>query len=84
MAISIDEANAIYRQAIESRASDGEGAAWWNEIADEVRDVVDARTISIAAELSAWWHHDWRSVSDTPRGAATRNRDTARSMRLRA
>ncbi|WP_175924547.1 hypothetical protein [Burkholderia latens] len=84
MAISLDEAKAIYRQAIDSRAGDGEGAAWWDEVADEVRDVVAARTIGIAAELIAWWHHDWTSVSDTPRDAATRIRDTARSMRLRA
>ncbi|HHY6930524.1 hypothetical protein QZM43_32455 [Burkholderia orbicola] len=84
MAISIDEAKAIYRQAIDSQASDGEGAAWWDEVADEIRDVVAARTIGIAAELIAWWHRDWTSVNDTPRNAATRIRDAARAMRRRA
>jgi len=84
MTISVNDAKAINRNAIDSRASDGEGAAWWDEVADEVRDVVAARTIGIAADLIAWWHHDWTSVNDTPRKAATRIRDAARSMRLRA
>ncbi|WP_321944800.1 hypothetical protein [Burkholderia cenocepacia] len=84
MAISLDEAKAIYRQAIDSRASNGEGPAWWDEVADEIRDVVAARTIAVAADLIAWWHHDWTCINDTPRRAATRIRDAARAMRLRA
>ncbi|HDR8983189.1 hypothetical protein QZM46_07615 [Burkholderia vietnamiensis] len=84
MAISLNAAKAIYRHAIDSRVADGEGAAWWDEVADEVRDVVAARTISIAAELIAWWHHDWTCINDTPRKAAKRIRDAARTMRLRA
>ncbi len=48
MAISLDEAKAICRQATDSQAGDGEGASWWNEGTDEPRDVVAARTISIA------------------------------------
>ncbi|MCA8355713.1 hypothetical protein [Burkholderia cepacia] len=84
MTISLNDAKAIYRNAIDSRASDGEGAAWWDEVADEVRDVVAARTIGIAAELIAWWHHDWTSVNDTAREAATRIRDAARALRRRA
>ncbi|QRR11822.1 hypothetical protein FPJ27_37100 (plasmid) [Burkholderia sp. MS455] len=84
MAISLNEAKAIYRQAIDSRATDREGAAWWDEVADEVRDVVAARTIGIAADLIAWWHRDWACIDDTRRQAATRIRDAARSMRLPA
>ncbi|MBJ9594141.1 hypothetical protein [Burkholderia seminalis] len=83
MAISLAEAMAIYRHAIDSRASDAEGVVWWEEVADEVRDVVAARTISVAAELIAWWHHDWTTINDTPREAATRIRRAARAMRVR-
>ncbi|MCS6496806.1 hypothetical protein NX905_21410 [Burkholderia thailandensis] len=84
MAISLNAAKAIYRDAIDPRASDGEGAAWWDEVADEVRDVVATRTIDIAGELIAWWHNDWTCINDTPRQAAKRIRDAARAMRLRA
>lgn len=83
-AVSNSIVRSHYRQAIDSRAGDGEGAAWWDEVADEIRDVVAARTISIAADLIAWWHHDWTCINDTPRRAATRIRDAARAMRLRA
>ncbi|CAG2383029.1 MULTISPECIES: hypothetical protein [Burkholderia] len=81
MQITLETAKAIYRQAIDPSASDSAGAAWWDEVADEVRDVVAARTIAIAAELIAWWHHDWTSVNDTPRMAATRIRNAARMTR---
>ncbi|WP_213781784.1 hypothetical protein [Caballeronia sp. dw_276] len=82
MAIALDAAKAIYRQAVDPRASDGEGAAWWDEVADEVRDVVAARSLHAASDVIQWWHHDWTSVSDTPRGAAKRIREAARAMRL--
>jgi hypothetical protein len=81
MAIALDAAKAIYRQAVDPRASDGEGPAWWVEIADEVRDVVAARTLNEAAEVIQWWHHDWTEVSDTPRNAAKRIREAARALR---
>ncbi|WP_232072537.1 hypothetical protein [Paraburkholderia pallida] len=66
MRITLDSAKAIYRKAIDSRASDGEGAAWWDEVADEVRDVISARSLSDAAAVIEWWHNDWTEVSDTP------------------
>ncbi|VWC91882.1 hypothetical protein BCO18430_03307 [Burkholderia contaminans] len=84
MQITLETAKAIYRQAIDPSASDSEGAAWWDEVADEVRDVVAARTIGIGAELIAWWHHDWTCINDTPRKAATRIRNAARTTRLAA
>ncbi|WP_321939924.1 hypothetical protein [Paraburkholderia sp. J8-2] len=31
----INNAKAIYRKAIDPSAVDGEGAAWWDEVADE-------------------------------------------------
>ncbi|WP_233889368.1 hypothetical protein [Paraburkholderia flagellata] len=40
MQITLDGAKSIYRQAIVPRASEGDGAPWWNQVADEVRDVV--------------------------------------------
>ena len=82
MAITFDVAKAIYRQAVDPRASDGESSAWWNEVTDEVRDVVGARSLNEAAKVIQWWHHDWTAVSDTPRGTATRIREAARAIRL--
>lgn len=84
MPITLDSAKAIYRQAIDSRASEAEGPAWWGEVADEVRDVVAARTMGEAAAVIDWWHHDWTVVSDTPRDAAKRIRDAARVLRISA
>ncbi|VVE52849.1 hypothetical protein [Pandoraea terrigena] len=78
--LSLDCAKAIYRTAIDPRASDAESAAWWDEVADEVRDVVAARTIVEAAQVIEWWHHDWTSVSDTAGGAAKRIRLAAREL----
>ncbi|MEM5402743.1 hypothetical protein [Paraburkholderia unamae] len=84
MNISLDAAKAIYRQAIDPTASDGEGANWWGEVADEVRGVVSARTVGEAAEVISWWHHDWTLVSDTSRDAAKRIREVARALRCDA
>jgi len=82
MAIELDAAKAIYRQAVDPSASDSEGSAWWHEVAGELRSVVAARSLDDAAEVIQWWHHDWTAVSDTPRGAAKRIREAARAMRL--
>ncbi|MEB2500790.1 hypothetical protein [Burkholderia cenocepacia] len=84
MQITLDMAKAIYREAIDPSAGDTEGSAWWEEVADEVREVVAARTIGIAAELIAWWHHDWTCINDTPQRAASRIRNAARRTRLGA
>lgn len=84
MQISLNTAKDIYRKAIDPRASNTEGAAWWDEVADEVRDVLAARTLDDAAALIEWWHHDWTEVSDTPRAAAKRIREAARALRLKA
>ncbi|WP_321846937.1 hypothetical protein [Paraburkholderia bannensis] len=84
MQFTLDAAKAIYREAIDARASDVEGPAWWGEVADEMRDVIAARTLTDAAALIEWWHHDWTEVSDTPRAAAKRIREAARSVRFNA
>jgi hypothetical protein len=84
MEITLDVAKAIYRQAVDSRASEGESPAWWNEVADEVRDVVAARSVSEAARIIQWWHHDWTTVSDTPLNAVKRIREAARVLRHHA
>ncbi|CAB3735533.1 hypothetical protein LMG22037_05975 [Paraburkholderia phenoliruptrix] len=84
MDLSLDTAKAIYRHAIDPRASDGESEAWWEEVADEVRDVVAARSMSEAAAVIAWWHHDWTVVSDTPVDVAKRIRAAARTLQLKA
>lgn len=56
MLITLDAAKTIYRYAIDSRVSDVEGDAWWEEVADEMRDVIAARTLADAAALIDWWH----------------------------
>lgn len=80
MNISEDAAKAIYRRAIDSRASDGEGPHWWLEVTDEVKQVVAAKTITVAASIIAWWHHDWTMVNDSPRAAAGRIRRVAKEI----
>jgi hypothetical protein len=82
MAIELDAAKAIYRHAVDPNASDGEGSAWWDEVADELRDVLAARSLNDAAKVIQWWHHDWTAVSDTPRNAAKRIREAARALRF--
>ncbi|WP_369050121.1 hypothetical protein [Burkholderia gladioli] len=84
MQITLEAAKAIYRQAIDPRASETEGPAWWNEVADEVRDVIAARTLAAAAAMIEWWHRDWTQVSDTSRDAARRIREAARALRSNA
>lgn len=84
MQITVDTAKAIYRKAIDPRASDGEGLIWWDEVVDEVRGMIAARSLGDAATVIEWWHHDWAEVSDTPRDAAKRIREADRALRLDA
>ncbi len=79
MSIPLDTAKAIYRRAIDPRASDREGEAWWAAVAAEVNMVVSAKDAAAAAAVIAWWHHDWSQVADSPRAAAARIRRAARS-----
>ena len=79
MSIPLETAKAIYRRAIDPRASDHEGEAWWAAVADEVNMVVSAKDAAAAAAVIAWWHHDWSQVADSPRAAAARIRRAARS-----
>ncbi|MGF6637273.1 hypothetical protein [Paraburkholderia sp. MM6662-R1] len=81
MQITLDTAKTIYRNAIDPRTSDGEGAAWWDEVADEVCAVIAARSLREAAAVIEWWHHDWTEVSDAPRDAAKRIREAGRALR---
>jgi hypothetical protein len=76
----LDAAKTIYRAAIDPRALDGEGEAWWSAVADEMAEVIAAPTASQAAQVVAWWHRDWTSVNDTPRAAAARIRRAARAQ----
>lgn len=84
MQITLTVAKEIYRNAIDTRASDAEGPAWRSQVADEMHDVIAARTLADAARLIEWWHHDWTMVSDTPRSAAKRIREAARAIRCNA
>lgn len=76
----LDAAKTIYRAAIDPRALDGEGDAWWSPVADELAEVIAAPTAGQAAEVVAWWDRDWTSVNDTPRAAAARIRRAARAQ----
>ncbi|CAM3374857.1 hypothetical protein CBM2609_P80008 [Cupriavidus taiwanensis] len=84
MDIPRDTVKAIYRSAIDPRASDGEGAAWWDAVAAEVLAVARAEmNNAAAAAIIAWWHHDWSQVSDSPKAAAARIRRASRALSRR-
>lgn len=74
-----DEAKAVYRAAIDPRASDFEGEAWWASVHAEMNQVLEERSASAAAKHISWWHFDWGCVSDTALAAAQRIRAAARS-----
>ena len=80
--IPLDTAKAIYRCAIDARASDSEGAAWWEAVVAEVAAVIRAENTAAAATTIAWWHHDWRQVGDTAKAAASRIRRAARALKV--
>jgi len=82
--MNLAQVKAIYRAAIDAGAHDAEGVAWWTEVADEVRAVVDAPDNAAAAAVSAWWHPDWRAVGDSPTRAALRLRRTAARLERQA
>lgn len=77
MSVDLAIVKSIYRQAIDSGAHDAEGEAWWAEVAAEMQAVIDAPSIAAAAQVIAWWHHDWASVGDTAACAARRMRSAA-------
>jgi len=82
MDIPLDAVKAIYRRAVDTKAGDGEGVAWWAAVATEVIAVIRAENSRAAAEIIAWWHHDWTQVGDTAKAAASRIRSTARAMKV--
>lgn len=77
--LTVERAKAIYRAAIDPRASDAEGDAWWDEVRAELHQVLSAPTLAAATAVIAWWHHDWSSVNDAARDAARRIRLAARA-----
>lgn len=79
--MDVDRARAIYRAAVDPKASDAEGGAWWAAVHDELRQVVAAPTSTAAARVIAWWHSDWEwaAVGDSPKAAAQRIRAAARA-----
>ncbi len=79
--LTLNRAKAIYRDAIDARASDTEGDAWWHAVHLELQQVVQARTASEASVVISWWHHDWTVVGDTAIAAARRIRSSARQIK---
>lgn len=80
-ALNLDLAKAIYRNAVDTAASDSEGTDWWAEVRAELERVVSARTQAEAAQGIAWWHSDWEwhAVGDSAKAAAQRIRAAARA-----
>lgn len=72
--LTLDQAKAVYRQAVDARARDSEGEYWWTNVHREVQAVAAAQDLASAAEVILWWHHDWSRVGDTARDAARRIR----------
>lgn len=77
--LTLERAKAIYRSAVDGKATDAEGAAWWAEVHSEIVQVLAARSASAAAQIIAWWHDDWSLVGDTAKAAAQRIRAAARA-----
>ena len=77
MSLDLATVKNIYRQAVDARAHDAEGEAWWSEVATEVRAVVAAPRGADAAAIIAWWHNDWSAIDDTAMDAAPRIRTAA-------
>ena len=79
--LTLARAKAAYRAAIDARALDREGAAWWDEVVAEVQPVVAAPDTRSAAAVIGWRHADWRAIGDTPARVAGRLRRAARVQR---
>ncbi|MBA4218986.1 MAG: hypothetical protein C0460_16825 [Methylibium sp.] len=72
--LTLDQAKAVYRQAVDAGARDSEGEYWWTNVHREVQAVAAAQDLASAEEVIRWWHHDWSRVGDTARDAARRIR----------
>lgn len=75
--LTLDQAKAVYRQAIDTGARDSEGVEWWTDVHHEVQAVVAAEDLTSAEAIIRWWHHDWSMVGDSARAAARRIRTAA-------
>lgn len=75
--LTLDRAKSIYRAAVDPKAHDAEGDAWWAAVHAEIDQVLTARTASEASKIISWWHCDWSTVGDTAKAAATRIRAAA-------
>ena len=71
--LTLERAKRIYRAAVDSQASDAEGAAWWSDVHAELGQVLAARSAGEAAKVIDWWHHDWSMVGDTAKGRSKTN-----------
>lgn len=78
--LTLAQAKQVYRTAIDATASDAEGAHWWIEVANEVRQVCAATSVNAAATVIDWWHHDWSVVGDSAKAAAERIRHAAKHI----
>ena len=80
MPLTLDQAKAIYRAAIDPRARDLEGEAWWEAVRDDLQAVVAASRLAEASVVISWWHHDWSMVGDSAAAAVKRIRGAARAV----
>lgn len=81
VALTLDQAKAVYRQAVDAGARDSEGEDWWTNVHREMQAVAAAANVSDAAAVISWWHRDWTMVGDTARGAAGRIRTAVAGQR---
>ncbi|WP_313315375.1 hypothetical protein [Pulveribacter sp.] len=75
--LSDEQARAIYCQAIDLLADDGNGEHWWREVCKEMRQVDAAPDAPAAARIIEWWHDDWARAGDCALSAALRVRQAA-------
>ena len=72
-----DQAIQIYQGAVDPTVGADQGAEWWAEVRAELDAVVSAPDTATAADIIAWWHHDWSLVGQTPKRVASRIRRQA-------
>ena len=63
--LSVDEAKAVNRLAINRSTANTEGMAWREEVRVQLVRVLAARTVAEDATVVGWWHGTCTAVNDT-------------------
>lgn len=70
----------IYQRAVDATIGAEQGTQWWAEVSAELDAVIAAPDSTAAADVIAWWHHDWSMVGQTPKRVTSRIRRQAASL----